>query len=89
MKSGIFKRIMGPLAVMVLGIAGAFTTTSMSSTKALTAEQGYIFVSPVDRCHESIMCDTQEGDLCKLSDGTTQVWGKDTPSTCIKKLYKP
>lgn len=41
MRTIFLKKMMMPLAVMVLGVGGAFTTTSMSSTEALSHVTGY------------------------------------------------
>jgi hypothetical protein len=89
MKTSFFKRLMMPLAVMVLGIATAFTTTSMSSTKALANVQGYRFVSQADPCHVDIMCSNVfSATIC--TSGSNQIWGKVTPNapTCALTLYK-
>jgi hypothetical protein len=90
MKANFFKKLMMPLAVMVLGIATAFTTTSMSSTKALTLVQGYKFISQTDPCHIDAMCsNVVTPNIC--TSGTTQLWGKVSPNalTCDVKLYRP
>ncbi|MBG6109820.1 hypothetical protein IWX84_000681 [Flavobacterium sp. CG_9.10] len=78
-----------PLAVMVLGVAGAFITTSMSSTKALANVQGYRFVSQADPCHLDLMCsNVVTANVC--TSGSNQLWGKTNPSaaTCQIPLYK-
>ncbi|RKS03037.1 DUF6520 family protein [Flavobacterium sp. 102] len=90
MKTNFFKKLMMPLAVMVLGIATAFTTTSMSSTKALVPVQGYKFISQADPCHIDAMCSNVVSvNLC--TSGSSQLWGKVTPNapTCDVKLYRP
>jgi hypothetical protein len=89
MKTNFFKKLMMPLAVMVLGIATAFTTTSMSSAKALANVQGYRFVSQADPCHIDVMCSNIfSANVC--TSGSNQLWGKQTPSatTCPLTLYK-
>ena len=89
MKTSFFKRLMMSLTVIVLGIGTAFTTTSMSSTKALSNVQGYRFVSQADPCHVDIMCSTiQSATIC--TSGSNQLWGKVTPNavTCPLTLYK-
>lgn len=88
MKTNPFKRLMLPLAVAVLGSAGAFVTTSMGKADAFANQQGYRFVSAADPCHSEIMCRTEEGDICTL--GSVRLWGKVTPSatTCSVPLYK-
>ena len=80
---------MMPLAVMILGIAGAFTTTSMASADDAVLTQGYYFVSALDRCHIGPTCLNNGGPVCKMSDEITQLWGKTegTPD-CPVILYK-
>lgn len=90
MKTNFFKKLMMPLAVMVLGAAGAFVTTSAASTDALAARQGYKFISQADPCHIDAMCsDVVTPNLC--TSGSTQLWGKVTPNapTCNVQLYRP
>lgn len=80
-----FKKLMTPVAVAVLGIAGAFTTTSMSSDKVLDNRQAYKQISGtcVD---QGIMCQTDFGPVCK--SGTVTLWGKAPgSSTCTVPLY--
>lgn len=85
-----FKKLMMPLGVMVLAIAGAFTTMSMGKSETLMPQQGYYFVSALDRCHEGISCETDESDeICKW--GTITQVGKVNlnDANCPVKLYKP
>lgn len=89
MKTNFFKRFMMPLAVMILGIAGAFVTTAMSSTETLANVQGYRFVSLADPCHAEQMCTTVvQPTIC--TSGSQRLWGKDNPSIneCDVPLYK-
>lgn len=89
MKTIFFKRLMMPLAVMVLGIAGAFTTTSMSSTKALTNVTGYRFVSQMRPCVADIQCQLEyNGVIC--TSGSNTLWHKPNPNVdiCDVPLYK-
>ncbi|MGV9004422.1 DUF6520 family protein [Flavobacterium sp.] len=83
------KRLMMPLAIMVLAIATAFFTTSMSSTEALATVQGYKFVSQADPCHVDNMCSDIISPLVCTS-GSSQLWGKTNPNglTCPIKLYR-
>lgn len=78
-----------PLAVMILGIAGAFVTTAMSSTETLANVPGYRFVSQLDPCHEEQMCTTEVKETICTS-GTKRLWGKDDPNVnvCDVPLYK-
>jgi len=89
MKTQILKRIMMPLAVIFLGIAGAFVTMSMSSTESLSTVQGYRFVSQADPCHAEQMCTTDvTSTIC--TSGSSRLWGKVNPSinVCNIPLYK-
>lgn len=89
MKTTFFKRLMMPLAVMVLGIAGAFVTTSMSSTKTLANVQGYRFVSQAEPCQEDAMCSTVFSTNICTSSGGAQLKGKASPNApCDITLYK-
>lgn len=89
MKTNFLKKLVMPLAVIVLGIAGAFVTTSMSSTKSLSTVQGYRFVSQADPCHAELMCSNiVTPTIC--TSGGQQLWGKVNPSVnvCNVPLYK-
>ncbi|MFV8351739.1 hypothetical protein [Flavobacterium sp. XS2P14] len=89
MKTNFFKRLMMPLAVMVVGIAGAFLTTSMSSTKALTNVQGYRNVSQQNPCHIDAMCSNVFSTTLCTSSGGAQLKGKVSPNApCDVTLYK-
>ena len=89
MKTNFFKKLMMPLAVMILGIAGAFVTSAMSSTATLSTVQGYRFVSQADPCHAEQMCSPIfSSTIC--TSGSQQLWGKVNPSVsvCDVPLYK-
>jgi hypothetical protein len=88
MKTNFFRRLMMPLAVMVLGVAGAFVTTAMSSTKTLANVQGYRFVSQADPCHADAMCSNVfNANICTSSG--TQLKGKvSSNAPCDVTLYK-
>lgn len=78
---------MMPLAIAVLGIAGAFTTTSMAGNKVLDQRQAYKQLS--NTCvDQGFMCQTETGDICKSVDDVT-LWGKPSigASTCAVPLY--
>lgn len=89
MKSKVLKRIMMPLAVIFLGIAGAFLTMSMSSTASVSDVQGYKFVSQADPCHAEQMCSPIFSPYICTS-GSQQLWGKASPSSpvCDVPLYR-
>jgi len=91
MKIQILKRIMMPLAVIFLGIAGAFVTMSMSSTEVLSQMKGYQYVSPANPCDFVENCTTEwNGNLCTASDDTTVLWSKyqENDIHCPRRLYK-
>ncbi|HSD06398.1 DUF6520 family protein [Flavobacterium sp.] len=89
MKAIFLKRMIMPLAVIVLGIVGAFTTTAMSSDKALTNVQGYRFISQADPCHADAQCsNVSSANIC-TSSGGSQLKGKAAPNApCDVPLYK-
>lgn len=89
MKTDFLKRLMMPLAIAVVGVAGAFVTTSMSSTKSLANVQGYRFVSQVDPCHVDAMCSNVfSANIC-TSSGGAQLKGKASLNApCDVTLYK-
>lgn len=81
------KKLTMPLAVAVTAIAGAFTTTSMSSNDAFDQRLAYKQLS--NTCEsQQFMCQTETGDICKSVDDVT-LWGKPSigASTCTVPLY--
>lgn len=87
MKTIFSKRFMAPLAVMILGGAGAFVTTSMNSTKTLANVTGYRYVSQQDPCHADIQCTTDNnGVIC--TSGSSQLFQKINENACDLPLYK-
>ncbi|HUH51348.1 MAG TPA: hypothetical protein VLZ11_04570 [Flavobacterium sp.] len=88
MKTIQVKKIMMPLAIILIGIMGALSTHAMNkSAKSSTHEQGYRYVSVLEPCRAEIMCTTDFGDICKL--GSTTLWGKTTDTApCNVPLYK-
>jgi hypothetical protein len=90
MKKPFLKRMMGPMAVIILGSIGAFGTMSMSSSpSSLTDQVGYRFVNVLNPCEESIMCSTIINDACTTENSET-LWGKynEHDAECPKILYK-
>ncbi|MEO8255332.1 MAG: DUF6520 family protein [Flavobacterium sp.] len=89
MKRNFLKRIMMPAAVVVLGVGGAFVTTSMSSTKALANVQGYRYVSQAEPCRAETQCSNIfNATIC--TSGGAQLFGKANPNAnvCDVPLYK-
>lgn len=78
-----------PFVVMVLGVAGAFTTMSMGKAKPSMTQQGYYFVSNLDRCHEGIECSTDLGEICTWESNIQVGKVNETDANCPVKLYKP
>lgn len=76
-----------PMAVAVVGFAGAFATTSMASAPVAN-QQGYRFISgQPNPCHAELMCRTESGDVCK--SGAITLWGKATENgPCNVPLFK-
>lgn len=83
-----------PAAAAVLGIAGAFATTSMSSSKTAVNWEGHQYVSDQELCSSVKMCQTENsGELCRVVDGvitSPQLKGKLNPSDadCPLTLYR-
>lgn len=89
MKTSFIKGIMMPVATLVLGVAGAFTTTSMASGKAPTILYGRYYVSNSDPCHLSTVQCTDvfnNNGACTSPSGT--LWKMDSPASCETPLYK-
>ncbi|WP_433811452.1 hypothetical protein [Flavobacterium johnsoniae] len=89
MKTIFFKNAV-PFAVAVLGISGAFVTTSMqSSSKALIDEPGYTLNS-ANMCDEEVSCGTHSNQICRLNGETgPQAFGKNAAGNCNRVLYQP
>ena len=91
MKAIVLKKMM-PIGVFVLGISGAFFTTSMqSAAKAQDVIPILGFVPSEDEpCDTPVACDTNAGQLCRLF-GTTgpQAKAMDSPTTCNRVVYRP
>lgn len=79
---------MMPMAIVLLGIGGAFVTTSAADAPAVVNQQGYRIVAGANPCETDLMCRTEFGDVCK--SGSITLWGKVHPSagTCDVPLYK-
>lgn len=86
MKTRFLKGIYLPVATAVLGVAGAFATTSMGS-RDVVDQRGY-FRDSQEVCQESIMCQTENNNVI-CSDGSHELWGKATPNAdCDIRLYQ-
>lgn len=85
-----FKKLMMPLAVVILGSLGAFATMSMGTVKDVPGDQrGYLFVDALHPCVQDIMCSTIVDDICKTSSSQTLMGKQDESDTsCPQTLYK-
>lgn len=96
MKREFFKRVGMPIAVAVLGIGGAFVSTSMSSgSKTVAQKMGHRIVAGQSPCELTQQtCQTENnGTLCRVdytNPSSPQLWGKITPSAsnCPEVLYR-
>ncbi|WP_374173175.1 hypothetical protein [Flavobacterium tructae] len=90
MKAIVLKKMM-PIGVFVLGISGAFFTTSMQSAKGedLVPILGFVATED-DPCDIPVACDTNAGQLCRLF-GTSgqQAKAMDSPTTCNRVVFRP
>lgn len=91
MKTIFSKGFVAPMAVMILGGAGAFVTTSMGTTEALVEKPGYHFVNEENPCQlENERCTTdQTGVICTYNGD--QLYGKineESPDNCMLPLRK-
>lgn len=81
-----------PVGVFVLGISGAFLTTSMQSAEK--AEDvipilGFVATED-DPCDIPVACDTNQGPVCRLFGATgPQAKALDSPTTCNRVVYRP
>lgn len=74
------------LVLIVLAIAGAFTTQA-KNRNSFALVQGYIKGNPQGTaCQISILCSNTVNQLCMV--GSTQVWGKNANGQCILEVYK-
>jgi hypothetical protein len=90
MKPIILKKMM-PIAVFVLGILGAFATTSMQSTAKVDAPViGYASI-PGAPCSVEVLCSDQGSQACHVDDDNNkpQAFIKDGETTCLRELYRP
>lgn len=94
MNTNFLKKVSMPVAAAILGIAGAFTTTSMSSSKVLIPWQGHQYISQTEPCKSVKMCQTESNNfLCRVNDAvptSPQLKGKYeiTDDQCPLTLYR-
>ncbi|TRX32988.1 hypothetical protein FNW52_16155 [Flavobacterium sp. ZT3R18] len=85
-----FLNKMIPFAVVVMGISGAFLTTSMQSdSNSATPRTGYIN-GPLGACSVPVNCSDIVGPVCRANGATgQQAFGKDSQNNCVELLYRP
>ena len=60
---------MMPIATAILGIAGAFATTSMGTAEARVSTMGHRFISSATPCDPVKLCQTENtGVICRVID---------------------
>jgi hypothetical protein len=92
MRTIIFKKMM-PLAVFVLGISGAFLTTSMQSgakVDDLAPVIGFVAL-PGNPCAIPVACDEDGDQVCRLfyPNGPQARQLNDEGTTCTEPLFRP
>lgn len=90
MKTLILKNMM-PFAVAVLGISGAFVTTSMqSASKSAFPKIGYT-LNAQSHCNVEVNCNTTPSQFVCRAGGTSgaQAYGKNPQGDCVEILYRP
>lgn len=91
MKPIILKKVM-PIAVFVLGILGAFATTSMQSSETETIPVlGYVSI-PGNPCSVEVQCDTEGDEVCRQfypSGPEAKALDPDSETTCAQQLRRP
>ncbi|NWL02539.1 hypothetical protein DM790_17080 [Flavobacterium collinsii] len=86
MKTNFFKTT--PFAlVAVLGLSGAFLTTSMQSAPKDDAYRMGWIDGDIEPCSVPVDCSTDDGPLCQ-ADGQ-QAFGKDNNCTETLRKYNP
>jgi hypothetical protein len=90
MKPIILKPLM-PIAVFVLGILGAFATTSMQSTAEVDAPVIGYADAPGNACSVEVQCDDEGTQACYVDDdpNKAQAFIKDGETTCVRELHRP
>ncbi|KQX00761.1 hypothetical protein ASC72_07810 [Flavobacterium sp. Root420] len=89
----LFIKNMAPIAVAVLGISGAFVTTSMQSASKSDAPPkiGYLANAQGKCTDTAVNCDdTPSAFLCRLGITSGPVaYNKDAQNNCVQPLYRP
>jgi hypothetical protein len=88
----LFLKNMTPFAVIVMGVSGAFVTTSMQSASKVKAPiVGYIANSQNECLNIPVACDdTPKAFLCRLGGAAGAVaYEKEDGDNCVQPLYRP
>lgn len=90
MKTIFLKRSLPFAAVLLLGVSGAFLTTSMQSSKTdAIPKLGYID-GPNGPCSVAVECNTDPGPFCRAnySPDSPEI-ARDRDTDCETVLYRP
>jgi hypothetical protein len=90
MKTTFLKSIVPFAVVAIMGISGAFLTTSMQSDSTTAAPlTGYVNGSE-GPCSVPVDCSEAPGQVCR-ANGTTgpQAFAKDAENNCTQIVYRP
>ncbi|MCV9932869.1 hypothetical protein OIU80_11290 [Flavobacterium sp. LS1R47] len=88
----LFLKNMMPFAVIVMGVSGAFVTTSMQSvSEAKAPAVGYIANSQNQCLNIPVACDdTPRPFLCRLNGVSGAVaYEQEDGGNCVQPLYRP
>lgn len=85
MKTTFFKTIMPFAVVAILGISGAFLTTSMQSDASAAAPKTGYIDGPQGPCSVPVSCNTTPNPICQVNG--VQAFGK--LNNCTEILYRP
>lgn len=90
MKTTFLKSIVPFAIVAIMGISGAFLTTSMQSdSNELLPITGYVNGSE-GPCSVPVDCSDIGNQVCRANDTTgPQAFGKDSEENCTEILYRP
>jgi hypothetical protein len=85
-----FLNKMIPFAVVVMGITGAFLTTSMQSDSNSAAPRTGYINGPQGACSVQVNCSDVPNAVCRANGATgAQAFGKDSQNNCVELLYRP
>lgn len=91
MKTTFLKSIVPFAVVAIMGISGAFLTTSMQSdSNEMAPVTGYVN-GPQGPCNSPVNCsDVPSDEICRANDTTgPQAFAKDEAENCTVIAYRP